>query len=92
MIRVTQGTTYITAGAFVDRYSHMKPGRVFSYATGDLAQACDASADARDLCDLLWDWSEQNKIVMSEQARPDLAEPGCPEPIEYLATKCKGLS
>lgn len=92
MIRVTQGTTYITAGAFVDRYSHMKPGASFSYATGDLADACNASADARELCDLLWDWSEHHKIVMSEQARPDLVSEGGPEVIEYLATKCRGLA
>lgn len=88
MIRKTNGTIYITADAFCDRYNFARRGERFSYATGDLMQACETDGDARALRALVLEMEFSKKIKIEMRERPDIAETRCATSFEYLATKC----
>ena len=89
MIRMIDGTTFITAEAFLDRYRHSMPGYSFSYATGDLAGLCEYNEEAHELHDLVWAMNDQRKIALTERGRPDLVANGLPVAFEFVATKRK---
>lgn len=86
MIRVTLGTTYITAEAFCDRYNFAQVGQEFAYATGNLRQASAHDPDARKLREFIADLIERKRIVVERRHTGRKLPDGGPS-LEYLAVK-----
>lgn len=89
MIVVTNGTTYLTVDAFLDRFEQMGEGRQFSYATGDLANACAHDEDARALRNKVQNLEKIGRIALTQRRRPDIKLKGGGAAFEYLATRRK---
>lgn len=87
MIRELDGTIFITADAFCDRYNLARRGQCFSYATGDLVHACEIDTDARVLWALVLAMEEAKKLKLDIRERRDLKPMNGPTSFEYLATK-----
>lgn len=84
----TQGTTFITAECFLDRYAHAVPGATFSYATGDMTYTKQWNADAMALCKLVTKFTEAKKIIPTMKRRFDINLSHGGLGFEYFATKC----
>lgn len=80
MIREVQGTVFITADAFRDRYRWCEPGMMFGYATGNMASACKVDQDARELQCVVYNMENKRKLKLSK-------EPRGPNRFEYFATR-----
>lgn len=68
MIRQVNGTIFLTAEAFRDRYRWSEPDVPFSYATGNLVAICKIDAEARELRCLVYDWENRRKLKLSHVA------------------------
>lgn len=88
MIRTIRGTVYLTAEAFCDRLNFAQRGQRFTYATGNLVQACAMDRDARELRQLVERLAEAKRIMLAQHARLDPVWLGRGSYFEYLATKC----
>ncbi len=80
MIRHMDGTTFITADAFRDRYVHKDFNMPFRYASGDLVAACKVSIEARELRRLIYEMVSARKLKLSHMQSG-------PGRFEYFATK-----
>ena len=68
MIRMTRdGTVYITADAFCDRYNFMPKDRPFVYATGDFPRATEQ--DARELQKLISKMVGNGSLAVDEREK-----------------------
>jgi len=89
MIVDTQGTIFITADAFRDRYLLAPKGCLFSYATGDLNRVSHANPEAWDLVELVFKMEEAGRISLVQRPRDDLNARCGAAAFEYFARKLK---
>ena len=87
MIREVDGTIYLTAEAFLDRYHWMAPDAPFTYATGNLSSVSKIDGDARELLRTVHQLESRGVLSLHRKWRSDRKARGGTNFYEYIATR-----